>query len=243
MTDHIVHVGVWKTGSTWLQQQVFPSVKGATFASGPIFNALLRRNLTQQDFFYEETFRAAISETTSGRLLLSNENLAAGKAWGPVNKSDRHADRLVRIVPGAQIVLFTRDRASLTRSLYAQYVKQGGYVSQSTFEKSLLNQDCLDMERVIDRYKSRFDSVLVLPYEQLRTQPRECIRRIEEFCDVKFEVPGEKRSANVSLYGWRLGLLRKWNRVCRASKYNSNPPLRVPGAGALPMLLQKGLRS
>lgn len=242
MTDHIVHVGVWKTGSTWLQEVVFPSVQGATFASGPIFKALLR-NLKKDDVFYESTFRTAISETTSSRLLLSDEYLAASRAWVPVTyDADRSADRLARIVPGARVVLFTRDPDTLAGSLYAQYVKQGGYVSQKRFEKSLLNRDSLDMNRAIKRYRSRFDSVLVLPYEQLRSEPRECIRRIEEFCDVTFEFTAEKSSANVSLYGWRLSLVRRWNRVCRVSKYNPNPLLPIPGAGALPVLLQKRLR-
>lgn len=242
MTDHIVHAGVWKTGSTWLQEEVFPSVQGATFVSAPIFNALIR-NLRYDDFFYERTFRAAISETTSGRLLLSDENLANGRAWRPIlDDPDRSADRLVRIVPHARIILFTRDRDALVRSLFAQYVKQGGYVSRAAFEKTLLDPNCLDMDRTIERYQSRFERVLVLPYEQFRSEPRECIRRIEEFCDVTFEIPAEKRSANVSLHGSKLGLLRRWNRVCRASKENPNPPLPIPGAGALAVLLQRRLR-
>lgn len=114
---HVVHIGVHKTGSTWLQRDVFPTVAGATYATGPLFTALTQ-NLTRDTAFYAETFKAAIAETGK-RVLLSWESLAAGDPFGGQNPN-RSADRLKSIVPNASIILLTRERESLAHSLYAR---------------------------------------------------------------------------------------------------------------------------
>lgn len=235
MKDHIVHVGVHKAGSTWLQRHLFPTTKGATYARGPIFSALLL-NLVDEEDFYESTFRAALSHA-GDRVLLSCERLAAGDPWGSRNHADRVADRLAMVASGARIILLTRNREPLVRSLYAQYVQEGGYVSRSKFEEFILASDYLNANKIVERYESRFQRVLVLSHEQLRAVPAECIKQIEEFAEIELRIPAAT-SANISLWGWRLGLLRGWNRVFRASSINSNPPLPIPYAGAMRTILQ-----
>ena len=242
MTDHIVHVGMHKTGSTWLQRAVFPTVHGATFLRGPIFKALLR-NLAGDDFFFESTLRSAISEGANGRALLSFEGIA-GNPWGeePFDP-DRGADRLQRVVPTAQIVLVTRQPDSLARSLYAQYIHEGGFQSRRVFEESTLLTSYLDMDRAIDRFRSRFDRLLVLRYEQLQSDPAAFIHHLEDYCDISFTCPVKNSTPNASLRGWRLAVLRRWNRMFRKSALNPRPPLPIPYAGVMRTILQKPARN
>lgn len=239
MADCIVHIGYHKTGSTWLRRQVFPGVQGATFARGPIFFALMR-NLTEEDNFYDSTFRAAVAETGE-RVLLSYESLASGHPFDPTIDPDRIADRLVALAPDARIVLFTREREALARSVYAHYVQVGGCVSRERFEETKLARGYLDIDAAVERYRSRFEHVLVLPYEQLRADRNECIARIESFADVRFVITGETRRENVSVYGWRLAVLREWNRVFRSSAYHPNPPLPLAGAATMRKVLQRSV--
>lgn len=239
MANHIVHVGFHKTGSTWLQRHLFPTVEGASFADGRIFLALMR-NLTEDDDFYESTFRAAVAEAGE-RVLLSYETLAAGHPFEPTKEPDRIADRLLRVAPGARIVLFTRDREALARSVYAQYVQVGGCIPRSRFEQTELATDYFDINAAIERYRERFEQVLVLSYEQFRADPKECIARLERFADVRFTIPVQTSAVNVSLHGWRLAVLREWNRMFRRSAYNPSPPLPLANAATMRKVLQRGI--
>lgn len=235
MDPPIVHVGLHKTGSTWLQKYVFPSVRGAIFGNDQVFATLLR-NMTSNEPFHEKAFRAAI-EGTADKVLLSRESLAAGSPWGTLD-ADTNADKLARVAPDARIILFTRERSSLTRALYAQYVHEGGYYSRDVFERKVLSGDYLDFEATVERWRKRFDRVLLLRHEELRDDPGACLQKIGDFADIRLWLPETCRT-NVSLRGWRLHTLRAWNRAFRVSEHNPGPLVPLPGAALMRRILQR----
>lgn len=98
------------------------------------------------------------------------------------------------------------------------------------------------MDATIERYRSRFARVLVLPYEQLKERPVPCVQDIAEFTNIKLEIPNQNAYHNVSLRGYRLTLLRKCNVWFRASRHNPTPPVPIPYIGALRFLLQQKLK-
>lgn len=237
--NHIIHVGTHKTGSTWLQRHVFPTVREATFGNSEVFRALLRSLIIDRRS-HEKALQAAVYEV-GGRVLLSNETLAAGRPWRGWQRvsADCIADRLSRAIPEARIILFTRERQSLVRSLYSQYVRQGGHLPWRAFEERVLLDEYLDLRSAIERYRSRFQHVIVLDYERLRDDPEGCVSQIGAFCEVEFEYPSHTPSVNVSLSWWQLHALRAWNRFFRASRHNPKPPFPLPHADVMTRILQK----
>lgn len=223
--SHIVHIGLHKTASTWLQHSVFPHISGARYVNfDPVFKALSYQ-ICWGDQIYGNAMVGAL-EDVGERILLSREAFAAGHPMG-VTSADVIADRLARLLPGASILLVRRQPASLLDSLYSQYVKKGGHVSKDHFARHLVNHDYLDLRKIEERYRSRFQDVMVLDYEDLRRDPAEWLRQIEQFADVSLPVAPTDRS-NVSINGgWRRETLRLWNKFFRTSSHNPNPPLPI----------------
>lgn len=236
MPNHVIHIGFHKTASTWLQQSVFPDVQGALYVSRhPVLGTLLA-DLLEAEVFLESTFREAVREVGQ-RLLVSNEALV-GHPWSESLGPDVLSERLARVLPGARIIVVTRERSALVRSLYAQYVYRGGSRRLEEFERDVLHPEYLDVDRTLEAYRSRFDAVLSVPYEELRADTRAVLQRMAEFAALGFPEPSARR-ANVSLSGWRLETLRRWNGAFRASALGPQPWVRLPRAGSMRKVLKR----
>lgn len=233
---HIVHVGYHKTGSTWLQSQVFPHAQGVISTTDDKLAFHLIRDLTNSTRFRRQTFEAFVNEAPD-RLLLSYEGIV-GSPWNLGVSADERADRLVSVVPDADIVLVRRDPSELRWSLYVQWIQQGGVGTESDFEDEVLNRDYLDIEAGIDRFKKRFNRVHVLPYDVLRHSPAEFLTELGEAVDAEFPLPGRISLVNPSLHGWRLSVLRWWNRAFRKTTWHPDPWIPIPGAGLIRNVLQ-----
>lgn len=232
--DHVFHVGYHKTGTTWLQRRVFPNAEGATpLVDDVVANALVRQ-LVKGDDFYAEAYRAVLD--ANGRSLVSYEGLV-GAPWGPTDP-ERIADRLQEAAPEARIVLFTRDRESLERSLYAQYINTGGYLRREDFG-GVLHPEYFDVEATIERFQKRFEHVLALRYEDLMADQAAVLAQIGAFADLRLQVPEATQRDNKSLTGWKLEALRRWNRHFRRTQLNPDPTIAVPMAGAMRPILQR----
>ena len=233
---HIAHIGFHKTGSTWLQEEIFPNVVGAIPTTHDKVAYQLIRDLTEGETFREKTFTAFVEEAP-GRVLLSYEGII-GSPWNLGVSAAERADRLRAVVPDADIVVVRRDPGELRRSLYVQYIQQGGALNQPRFEAEVLNEDYVDVDAGIERYKERFDRVHVFDYQLVKSAPGRFLAELGEAVDAEFPLPGRVALVNPSLKGWRLDLLRRWNRAFRKSMWNPDPWLAVPGAGLFRYALQ-----
>ena len=103
------------------------------------------------------------------------------------------ADRLHRMVPRARVLIVIREQKSFLRSMYSQYVTDGGDLPLSRFlnpPEPHLNRvpgwdfDFLAYHRLIGYYRKLFgpERVLVLPFELLTREPRRFITDILRFC-------------------------------------------------------------
>lgn len=233
---HVVHIGFHKTGSTWLQGQVFPNAQGVIPTTDDKLAYYLIRDLTNGEEFRRDTFAAFVNEAP-GRLLLSYEGIV-GSPWNLGVTADERADRLSSVVPDADIVVVRRDPAELRRSLYVQWIQQGGAGTEADFEASVLNRDYLDIDGGIARFEKRFDRVHVFPYEVLKNTPGAFLSQLGEAVDAVFPLPDRVALVNPSLQGWRLSLLRRWNRAFRKTMWHPNPWVPLPGAGLVRNVLQ-----
>ena len=233
---HIAHIGFHKTGSTWLQDEVFPNVVGAISTSHDKIAYQLIRNLTEGETFLEHTFSAYLGEA-QGRVLLSYEGII-GSPWNLGVSASERADRLKMVVPDADIVVVRRDPEELRRSLYVQYIQQGGIGTEDEFEADVLNDDYLNVDIGIDRFRERFDRVHVFEYELVRRSPDQFLAQLGEAVEAEFPAPQKVATVNPSLRGWRLDVLRWWNKAFRKTMWNTDPWVALPGAGLFRYALQ-----
>lgn len=252
------HVGLHKTGTTYLQKEILPQFQGCWVGvggRGPVAD-MLRHLAGAEDAEYRPDSVDALLrelEERHGTVLLSRESLS-GMLWDePVATGVRTARRMADLRPEARIVFGIRRQDAMLRSIYAQYIRQGGietpedFVNPTTdgyaFETAYLEYDRL-AEFYLDGFGS--DRVLVVPQEQLSRDPDAFARRIAAFAGGTFDGTCPTRRRNPSLSGPRLDALRRWNRAFRRSRFNPTPRVPLPGARAwrYPLhLLQVGRRA
>ena len=241
-----MHVGYHKTASSWLQDCVFPHVRGLRYAD-PLVQPLVDALATAPDEeFCEADLRKRIDQLGTPRLLISHEGLS-GSLWDGYGAGPRNARRLHAVLPEADVLIVVRRQDEMLRSIYAQYVNEGGtrvlrdFVAGFDVEGSRFSLRHLEYDRLVSCYVALFgaDRVWVAPYEQLRAQPAEFL---SDLCDaVGAQLPDVVPSSwpNRSLSRPCLWLLRTWNLMFRASRFNAAPRVRaLPGGRRIRRALQ-----
>lgn len=227
----IIHVGLHKTGSTWLQQEVFPNLEGIEYIGGVARGWLPRipaGEVTEPPF----------EVPTTGTVLYSNESLA-GPLWDPV-PIERAVERVAAVFPGATVLLFTRHPESWRSSVYSQYVHEGGYLPPERFWRTVaVTTTGTDTPRVIAAFEERFPVVHVLAYEDIGPDPQAMAERVAALCGTTLRASAPGRIHNQSLSRPVRYVLRAWNRWFRRSRFNPSPPLPVPQAAKVRKVLQR----
>jgi hypothetical protein len=241
MTSQIIHIGIHKTSSTFLQTKVFPKY--------PKYDLITRPDTQQDDFFnllqyadesfLPNSFYSSFQQKydLTGRNLIISDEGFSGKPLGYayLNRSII-AQRLKRLVPGAEIVIFIRDQKDIIKSHYNSYVKMpfgvksiedfiwmdtsdsdhGVYNENSlTFNTNdyYLNVKCFEYSKLIQLYQSLFEKVHVFLFEEMISNSSEVVKRINSILHDEFEfVPDDDRT-NKSLSSFRLGQRRFCNKL------------------------------
>ena len=121
----VIHVGLPKTGSAFLQRAVFPRLAQTHFSNKA--SRRLRRLLYNNDTInHKRLVRLAESLRGHERVLISNE--------GPIGEPQRSfqyhhgvAVRLTELFPGAEILLLIRRQDRYVESMYRQVIQQGWF--------------------------------------------------------------------------------------------------------------------
>jgi len=138
MTPQIIlHVGLHKTGTTFLQEQVFPALAGVRFVhplhvqrpdDGPIerfvFEILFRNPACIDLDRHREAIAAWLATVTEPTVLISSEAIVG---WPFENHSNlaTNAELLAAVFPEAKIWLVVRRQDKWVDSAYAQLLKAG----------------------------------------------------------------------------------------------------------------------
>jgi hypothetical protein len=206
-SEHILlHIGYHKTGSSFLQRKLFDGGDHGFVRLGGE-RALINRYLVATNSFYRPPAEIvgkiageAAAAAASGRILVvSHERLSGYPASGGYD-SRLIADRLHDAFPHARVLIVVREQKSFIRSMYSQYVTDGGDLSLSRFlspPEPQLNRvpgwdfDFLAYDRLIRHYRDRFgaERVLVLPFELLTREPQRFAADIVRFCGHQPEQP------------------------------------------------------
>ena len=194
MNKIVIHIGLHRTGTTFLQKEVFEKIENINY------------------MFDDSLHRMSICGGTN---LISNEGLSLSMPHSKTNRM-QVLDNLQRLFPAAKIILGFRERKGWLRSCYYRYVLSGGILRYQNYTYTYGN-NIIDMDGYEKEVNDKFDDVYVYKFKDLKEKPNEVIKGICAFigCDVPV-YRNVKR--NVSLDTKQLEVLRKLNAV-PGSKY------------------------
>jgi hypothetical protein len=249
----LVHVGLARTGTTWLQKHVFANsphiFTPADRSLEPMERAKqLARRLCKDDrerFVNEldfdiDAFRRGcdLIEVPAGKsAVISSERLSGSVLAGGFDRAIL-SRRIKAVFPKARILLVIREQRALLMSMYIQYLKYGGWHTIGDFvdppsdgRLPCFSPSYLMYDRLIGLYQETFGAanVLVLPYELFATALEDYVGAICAFAGVP-ELPAfplnkveNARRRNVSSYA-----LRKVAYRFRPSSANAFAPSALP---------------
>lgn len=197
-----LHVGLHKTGTTYLQSVVFPNWSGIRYL----------RNLTVENFLRID------SEET---VLASREGLS-GPALGSQAEKLAFLKRLSRMFPEARILISFRPHAAYVNALYSQYLRYGGTLTLPEFfdiesDRGMLKHNDIQFRpyiEAIEEYWGRTPFVFLL--SEIMRQPD---RLADDLGALVGNVPPRfeavtRRSRNASLGAVQANTLRRLNITC-----------------------------
>lgn len=214
MNKTFIQVGLPKTASTYLQEQIYPSIPGVFYLGRPYtqenaaFNSLQYADESIYESALLEKEFQLINKGAGGKPVLISDELFSGHAfWGFTNRGFI-ADRLARVVPHAEIILFLRNQVDLIHSLYNQYVKIGWYEKPLDEEfihgpgagfdltrwmagergwnyrrrrfnhRAKFSVEVFRYGKLLSIYKTLFSKVHLFLYEDLKEEPLEQLERL-----------------------------------------------------------------
>jgi hypothetical protein len=188
----VVHIGLHKTGTTWLQRHAFVPAFGVQqlVDSAQPWDDSALQSLVLGLKFDPLAVRAELERRWDGSSLpaLSAERLGGHPISGGYDRWDI-ADRLAEALPGARILVGTRSEG-WEESIYAQMIQEG-FTGRSLVQpsrtqwKSASWPGCYrDVGGLVEGYRQRFgrDRVAELPYELLRDKPEQFTKLLAEVC-------------------------------------------------------------
>lgn len=188
----LVHVGMPRTGSTWLQEKVFPVHPEVHYPKISEFEHIWAN-------------RRARKVT-----VLSNKRLA-GPAWGPKGMEAR-AKLLKHMIPKAEILLVTRSHTSTRESMFRWAVENEAEWSREAYaEKIKKIAWWFHTDVVVDVWRQLF-KVHVLEFNDLKADPQGYAGSIWDILGVK-HIEVDTARVNASMVGWRFHAARGLNRV------------------------------
>lgn len=200
----LIHVGMAKAASTFLQKEVFSERKFGFLYDDNKRLKFYQHILPQHTPYYDlDSCRTLLekellAEASNQKLMpvWSNELLSGWPSYGSYNR-ELLANRLHELFPKAKILLIIREQKTAIESVYNQYIQEGGtmslkaYLSQNWVAPYFhgFNLDQYDYFKMLNLYKGLFgeENVLCLPYELLNEQASSFVDHLNTFLEVSID--------------------------------------------------------
>lgn len=230
-TPVLLHVGLPKCASTWLQQEVFADpATGFAAPWGPITARAVTDFVTADPIAFDAdatraSYAAALdaSPDPAKRLVVSHEALSSrigtGSYYAPYV-----AQRLKATFPRAKLLVLVREQRAIIASIYNETVRQGSTRAIGEFigtgrEPPGWAPACrlpfFEYDRLLGMYREVFgpENVLMLPMEALRADHDAFCARLLAFADLPQVAIPRGTVRNTSIGGFTIALTRRVNRV------------------------------
>lgn len=241
-----IHVGDYKTGTTWLQKYGFrnhPEIHylGDYFENRE-YHRLFHELIDARDLDFDaNSLRRRFSvemakEPIQGKKVGVSREVLSQTSFITGENARRNAERLKAVFGYSKVIYVIREQFSMLNSIYNQYVKMGGTLKFEDFifdpiqAKGLINR--LQYDKNIAMYQDIFgaENIHVGLFEEFVQEKRVFLRRIYEFvgCEEIDHFPETgKEKVNPSLTTVACSIQRLLNRFVR-NPYN-------PSSNVLPI--------
>ncbi len=240
----IIHIGMPRAASTFLQREFFPKIEGFRFygVAESQYSATFQKILYQDESNYNEPeIKAALAHMNDQNSILSNELFIGQTLYLNATNRTRTALRLKAIFPEAEIILVLRNQLSLLQSLYALGVYAGSTASPEeflrfsdsavsihqplypSFEPAESTEPFL-YSSLIALYKGQFKKVHLVLFEDFKSNQERFLKLLSD--SLGFHAPGmafNDQKVNRSLSARQLRLIKilnKWKRLLPTSIYS-----------------------
>lgn len=228
----ILHVGMHKTGTTFLQWNVFPYIDAKfhwhLFYKNHMKNVLDLSKKPDYDKIKDQLGQVLSDEKIN---IISEENIYT---YQFTKTDDRYArlERINKIFSKAKIIIGTRKKEENLASWYVEYVSVGGTQDYQGFLDNFLNIDKLDYKAYIDKLVELYgkENVFVYSIDELRSDQSAFVEKLCRFMDV--EAPKEYRKTPARV-GYSLEVLKLSLFLNRFFKTPVNPKGFIPWWGPI----------
>lgn len=183
----VLHVGMHKTGTTFLQWNVFHYID-ANYLWHVFYKSWLKDFFTvKKEIDYENVKQKFQRILRSDKLnIISEENIYTYQ-FSKFDDRFLRLERIKKIFPEAKIIFGTRKKEENLISWYVEYVADGGVLDYNGFLEKHLNADKLDYEPYIKKLNELYEkeNVFVYSMEELRKDQDYLIKRICKFINVE----------------------------------------------------------
>ncbi len=124
MNKTIIHIGLHKTATTFLQLNVWPQVSGYTYLTRPYtqHNHAFNQLQYADDSLYDRKLVInELNQINANRLLMSDESFTGKPLYFSYLNRSIIAKRFKDLLPQAEIILFLRDQKDIMLSHYSGY--------------------------------------------------------------------------------------------------------------------------
>ncbi|RPI75570.1 MAG: hypothetical protein EHM45_14780 [Desulfobacteraceae bacterium] len=242
MPKLVVHIGLHKTGSTWLQTCYFPTHPEIHYLNRidkemDVFHYVMKADENQWNIQHATGLVERTLKNTNGKINLYSEENLSGQLWRGCFDSKRIALRMSQVFKGLKIILIVRNQIDMLKSIYRQYVHEGGYLSFKGFldDEKIAGKDLLEHLKyatIIEYYMQLFgqENIYLGIYEEFERYPDTFVEELSAFMGVKkiyFDKDFHDRKINRSYSPLSLLLARGFNRI-QKTKFNPNGLLPDP---------------
>ncbi|GAB5495706.1 MAG: hypothetical protein Phyf2KO_07860 [Phycisphaerales bacterium] len=241
----LIHIGLHKTGTTWLQRRVFADAEmGFLSTKNGQSNEATDAFVTVDPLAFDPAqaraaFEPMIHEAGERGLVpvISQERLSSDPSFGGYYFTDV-IDRLIETFDDFRVLLTIREQQGMLLALYRQAIRSGGTYSLTqmigTGEepvgwKPTIRPEYLMYDRMIEHLRTKLgdERVCVLPLELMRSDPQNYMRRLLAFTGAETsKEPGmEAENAGLSPLATRLSTLT--NRFSRPNPLGPDQSWRL----------------
>ena len=230
--DIVIHAGLHKTGTTWLQNRIFAPKDGTELVYCGDIELIYRSFISPAaGQFSAGTARQALAPYLARGVaralpvVLSGEALA-GRPFHSKYYRQHTARRLAESFPKARILLTIREQRAIIYSMYGQYLRFGYTASLAEFLRPvppgsshhpILDRGFYDYMQLLRGFEQYFpaDQIMILPFEWLLDQPQAAIARLANFTGHVLTPPppgATEQSSNPAWSDLAYAVLRHLNR-------------------------------
>lgn len=166
-----IHIGLHKTGTTYLQNNIFPKLENVHYVHLPAWRALTKPNLTKEQL---TSYKTTLLEGWDNhkKIIISNEFYSGAIEKFTKKEAVIILDNLRLLFPEAQLMMVLRSPQEYLKSLYNFRVVSRGFCTKSLSKYYAANNKYLkekfDYQFLISAISERFSKCHFVKYEAIK---------------------------------------------------------------------------